>query len=208
MIELRGGHSDDGTTYQEVFVTDVYRLRDRDLHNSIVLDVGANIGLFSVAAVQAGARFVLAVEPEPENVKQCARNIAGLPVRLMEAAVGPEAGTTLVTGSGTTAHTGNEGRPVPQLSLADLIDRCGGTVDFLKMDCEGAEGPALLATPISVLAAIPYIVVEVHGPPLFPWATGWSRWDLETKLRLTHDVEVLPTLQGLAMLYCTRRTDE
>jgi FkbM family methyltransferase len=45
-------------------------------HGDIVLDGGANVGVFTRKALNAGARLVVAVEPAPENVESLRRTFA------------------------------------------------------------------------------------------------------------------------------------
>src|SRR5216683_2782304 len=44
--------------------------------SALVLDVGANIGLFTQQAIRAGARRVICVEPNPASVRALRRNLA------------------------------------------------------------------------------------------------------------------------------------
>lgn len=59
-----------------------------------VLDLGAHIGAASLLFLERGAARVVAVEPDPANVEQLRANVAGRPVEIIEAAVGPKAGAT------------------------------------------------------------------------------------------------------------------
>jgi hypothetical protein len=59
----------------------------------LIVDAGANIGASALYFLDAypGSR-VVAIEPEPNNCTLLRRNCSGLPVHLIEAAIGPREG--------------------------------------------------------------------------------------------------------------------
>jgi FkbM family methyltransferase len=142
-----------------------------------VVDIGGNIGLFAVHAALAGASCVLAVEPFPENARYIERNaelngVAGT-IRVVEAAVTDHAnGADLflaeISGGHLLFPESSSGprttsirvatTTLPALLGAHGIDR----VDFLKLDCEGAEGSILRSTPDDVLGRVGRIAMEYH----------------------------------------------
>lgn len=98
--------------------------------SDIVLDIGANIGGFSLN-IYKKVHYVYAVEPLfidtlNRNIElNNAKNINVIPCAL---------------GSGEMDITYNGlSRKVIGLSLGDIIKLCGNHIDFLKCDCEGAE---------------------------------------------------------------------
>jgi FkbM family methyltransferase len=108
-----------------------------------ILDVGANIGFFSVAA---RARYpharIHAYEPNPRVVPLLESNTAPLGIEIHAEAVGAWDGraSMLDAGDSNQARTqASEAGNISQVSLEKAIDRLGGTVDLLKLDCEGAE---------------------------------------------------------------------
>ena len=118
------------------------------------VDVGANIGLYTVAAGYAvghGGR-VIAVEPTPGTAEVLAHNVRlnGLletgVVTILQVAVGEAAGRAqLATHSEDSGHnslylTGDEDEVV-QVEVAPLDDLVpvGTPVDVVKIDVEGAE---------------------------------------------------------------------
>ncbi|OPX64625.1 FkbM family methyltransferase [Methanoregula sp. PtaB.Bin085] len=117
-----------------------------------VLDIGANIGAFSIRAAMMGGQ-VTAVEPVTADL--LCRNIRanGVSVQVIAGALG-------------------DGRPQKicwddcrvvcrTYTLRDLITMAGGC-DFLKCDCEGAEW---LISPQD-LAPVRRIEMEIHTPPI------------------------------------------
>jgi len=153
--------------------------------NGTVIDIGANIGAFSVAvAVGVPGVRVFSYEPAPDTFMMLQKNIAlnhlGDRAKAFNVAVAGENGervlsedpsnsglASLVFGrdngtikSGLVSHT------VKTTTLADIfhennINRC----DFLKMDCEGAEFEIIEKTPDAVIAKIGAIGMEYHGDP-------------------------------------------
>ena len=103
-----------------------------DLRSSdIILDIGANIGVFSLK-VRNKVKSVYAVEPifidaiKKNIVLNNATNIEVFPL-------------ALGNGENILIEYGEAQNTVLSKSLSELIQMCGGTVDFLKCDCEGGE---------------------------------------------------------------------
>jgi hypothetical protein len=120
--------------------------------SDILLDIGANIGVFSLK-VRNRVRKVFAVEPLfieelQQNINlNNAKNIEILPYALGN-------GNTLCEFEGRSAT-------ITGKTLSELINLCGGHIDFLKIDCEGAEWSI---TPEEIKQAnIRRIEGEIHG---------------------------------------------
>lgn len=122
-----------------------------------VLDCGANVGVFTRFALDAGAGKVVAIEPAPDNIECLRRNfaqeIAAGRVILVPKGVwdkpdelelkieeGNEAAATFVMELRKVTRTVR----VPLLPIDTLVRELGlGRIDFIKMDIEGAEVRAL-----------------------------------------------------------------
>lgn len=113
---------------------------------SLFVDVGANVGLYTIWAIDHGAE-VLAVEPDRRSRQRLEENLAlnGYAVELAPVAVGEAEGTVQMTDDldqqnhlllGDAARPG-VGQVVPVRTLDDLVGP--RTVDGLKIDVEGAE---------------------------------------------------------------------
>jgi FkbM family methyltransferase len=116
------------------------RLRPGDLF----IDVGANVGTYSVLCASVGAQ-VIAIEPAPDTAALLRENneLNGGTIEIIEAAVGSEAGTARFTmGQDTVNQLDTDGTEmVTVVTLDSLIgDR---TVAGVKMDIEGGELDAL-----------------------------------------------------------------
>jgi FkbM family methyltransferase len=143
-----------------------------------IVDVGAHTGTFTLyAAAHAPNARILAFEPEASNAAMLRRNIAEnrleQRVETVEAAISDHDGTATFhvtfeqSGSGghslyKYAKTDTE-VTVPLVSLASIFARPGfATIDFLKLDCEGAEYDALYGLSDNQLSSIRFIAMEYH----------------------------------------------
>ena len=123
--------------------------RERVWRDAVVIDVGANIGYYSLLAAQAGAT-VYAFEPEPHNFDLLQRNVAlnGFEVRAFQVGAADKRGTMplFVDIANAGAHSLVQGA-VPHrghrldVELVPLDDLAIDTERLvIKMDVQGAEG--------------------------------------------------------------------
>jgi FkbM family methyltransferase len=144
-------------------------------HGWTVVDIGAALGDYAVwASKQIGDGRVYAVEPFPASVKMIRENLRLNQITntvICEEAIGGQdglSGLQLVTGEAvqhsTAAITGIDGSVAVSVSSlrSFLIEEKIDLVDYLKMDCEGAEFDILLNCPSEVLKKIKRICMEVH----------------------------------------------
>jgi len=160
----------DSTTY-EPHLTAVFR--EYCAPGMTVVDVGANIGYFSLLAsrlVGASGR-VVAIEPNSENCRLIllsadvngAANVELLPVALdqqrgwayFSSHVGSNGG--LIPGSPSDLVEGR-GTVVPTFALDELVD---GPVHFIKFDVEGAEGRAVAGARNLIEKWLPLMTTEL-----------------------------------------------
>jgi FkbM family methyltransferase len=122
----------------------------------VVLDCGANIGVFTRPAVEKGAKLVVAIEPAPENIESLKRNfkaeIAAGKVIIVEKGVWDKDDTLLLkrdphntaADSFVMLKDGSQGVKVPLTTIDKLVAELKlDRVDYIKMDIEGAEQRAL-----------------------------------------------------------------
>ena len=125
----------------------------------VFVDVGANVGLFSlfVAAHAGGHARILAIEPEPENLRRLRFNLnanPGLPISVLPHALGDRAGTVTVEANlddrGGTRTRSDDGSAdaatrVPCKTLLQTLNEQSITaIDALKIDVEGVEDTILM----------------------------------------------------------------
>lgn len=172
--ELRGGASD-WWIFLEIFVFGIYRRVEGDTRKAkVVIDVGANVGLFAVYAAGLNRNAEIhAFEPFPKNLAQLEKNLAlnpGHRVKPHLAAVSDKSGTATLyftpgddSGCSLSQEKG-ESCTVQTIGINELFRHCGVTrCDLLKMDCEGSELPIFEAASPEVLANIGAIIMEYHN---------------------------------------------
>jgi FkbM family methyltransferase len=138
--------------------------------NSVVVDVGANVGVFSLFASRA-ARLVYALEPSSSNFSllasntSCCKNI--IPLNLGCSAGDGQASLDLSSDpvSFSLVTNGISGRreTVDVVRLETLFERYKiGHCDFLKLDCEGCEFEIIMGSDPKFISRIGRIVMEYH----------------------------------------------
>jgi len=117
---------------------------ERRLHaGDLFIDVGANVGSYSVLAASLGAR-VIAIEAAPDTAAILRDNAAlnSKEIEVLECAVGASPGTTRFTaGRDSVNHVDPESGPasVVMRTLDDIISEQVGPVSGMKIDVEGYE---------------------------------------------------------------------
>jgi len=141
----------------------------------VVVDIGANIGAFSLYAARRTRAPIHAFEPCPETYALLLRNLASnrvANVQPEQAAVSDRTGTARfffdrLNAGNSLFDRGVAGAPEPievrTITLPEVVEqRKLERIDFLKLDCEGAEGPILASTPRETLARVRRIALEFH----------------------------------------------
>ncbi|MEG3848327.1 FkbM family methyltransferase [Microcoleus sp. herbarium19] len=127
----------------EVLLDDCYGVEQLSPSLRTIIDIGANVGLFPIAARNRFPQAVIhAYEPNTylESYLKNQSQIANF-TYFLEAVGAKEGKVTLdireVSGKSRSrvSETGN----IPMVSLKRAIERIGGSVDLAKVDCEGAE---------------------------------------------------------------------
>lgn len=130
-----------------------------------VLDLGANIGLFSAyALMKLGAEEIVAVEPDPDNLRALRRVVTrnGFPVHIVEAFAGTAEGYVEFE-AGLAANSriaGPDSRQDATITVPVIDTFTLGSFDLAKIDIEGGEWQLLADGRFPDLA--PNIVMEWH----------------------------------------------
>ena len=127
-----------GRIYQD----DCYGLRHPDLHPSVIVDVGANVGLFAIVARHLFPRArITCYEPNRDLEKSLGNHLERLQVPFHLEAVGRENKSVRLIFGINSLHSRCEAADsgVPQVCFQEVLTRAGGHINLLKLDCEGAE---------------------------------------------------------------------
>ncbi|HEV8680034.1 MAG TPA: FkbM family methyltransferase [Stellaceae bacterium] len=117
--------------------------------NRVFVDVGANIGTFTLAVATLGVP-TLAIEALPDNYVLLSAAVERnrlSNVQCYHAAISDRSEVLKISGHSAWGHiSANEsGIPVPSLTLDQLLQNCGWcSAAFIKIDVEGHEFPVLL----------------------------------------------------------------
>ncbi|MCL5742330.1 MAG: FkbM family methyltransferase [Acidobacteria bacterium] len=145
----------------------------------IVLDCGANIGVYTRLALDSGAKTVVAIEPAPENVESLNRNFAaeiaaGRVIVVPKGVWDKDDFLTLkIDPSNTAADTfvmnlkdGRGGIRVPLTTIDKLAAELKlARVDYIKMDIEGAEQRALAGARETLARFHPRLALSAYHVP-------------------------------------------
>ncbi len=124
-----------------LFLDDEYGLKTLKSYPQTIVDIGGNIGLFSL---MAGALFpkakIHSYEPNPRIHGFLAKNLSQVGAEFFPEAVGAVSGTGRSIDEGDS-RTGvfEKGGNIPIVAFSTVVDRIGGNIDLLKLDCEGGE---------------------------------------------------------------------
>lgn len=194
---------DDRVVIGEVWTENVYRVgADTIRPGEQVLDLGANVGAFTVLAARLGGT-VTAVEPDPRNVDALLDNLDAnsATARVITGAVGagrvgfgrfeghdePDGRGVVIPGSGDVAMH----------SIAALLQP--GVDAVVKMDVEGGEWAALRHIGDETLGVIRYLTMEWHAP-----VPDGELGRLVQRLSETHHVDIIGRPSAGGMLYADR----
>ena len=142
----------------------------------VIVDIGAHYGYFSLfAALNVSEKSkIFSLEPSPSNFPILEKNIQAnrfSNIQLFNLGLDNQSGERQLSAGVSYNHSffgppEKENQTVSTLSLKDFIQEQNmKRIDFLKLDCEGAEFPILLAADADDLAIITTISMEFHDLP-------------------------------------------
>ncbi len=167
----------------EIFDENVYETDFDDLDGRVVLDIGANIGAYSIFCALGGAT-VYAFEPDNENYKMLERNIKlnGLEDNIILhklAITDDENKHILYSGQGGSFIKDNrrlapeaqekldsgsiENYNVESTTLDIVIKQIGRKIDICKVDIEGSEYAMFKKAGRSTMNSLKLITMEFHS---------------------------------------------
>jgi len=176
-------YTTDTRVIEEVLSNNCYGLSPKmfiDCGPLVIIDIGAHIGAFSIAATQfMNDVTIFSYEPDEDSFQLLKKNILSNgvveKVKPHKLAVTGDVHTAAYFEKGTPANMHPAGKRMSLrkdsvhtieakvLTLSDIFFR--NAIDFchiLKIDCEGEEVPILLSTPREVLRKVEMLVGEFH----------------------------------------------
>jgi len=161
----------------------IYGVGDQDvLAGDIVLDCGANVGVYTREALKNGAKLVVSIEPAPENIECLRRNFAseiaaGRVIlypkgvwdkdEMLVMRVDPDnsaADSFIIRRTGAI-----ETKQLPLTTIDKLVAELKlERVDYIKMDIEGAEQRALQGARETLAKYHPRMALAAYHVPSDP----------------------------------------
>ena len=161
-----------------VLLQDQYHAKPLIKRDAVVIDAGANIGLFSIlASALAPEGHVYAFEPASETHKVLCKTVAGITnITVVEKGLGGERGVApfAIAGSMGTNHIVTKKNPlrrwksieIPITTIDDYVRENGlARVDFIKMDTEGFEAQIISGAQKTIKAFRPIISMSAYHDP-------------------------------------------
>lgn len=110
--------------------------------NDIVVDCGANVGFFTLYALDKGAKHVYSIECDDKNMGSLHYNLENTNSTIIKEYVGFGGGN---------------------FNIENILERINKPfIDIIKIDIEWAEYDLLLNTPDSIMKRVNKWVIEVH----------------------------------------------
>lgn len=186
---------------KEIYIDKIYKNYLPFIKGGTVVDIGMNIGIFSLFAENAGAKKVQGYEPSSWHLETILMNIEGNQlekVSVFQKAVSNKVGelelhhnqnTTMFSLSELVDDKQHPTEKVEVITMKEVLENAGGHINFLKLDPEGEEFK-IVASPEFEEASkhIDALVVELHA---------WANVPYPNMIRMLEDygykVEQLPT---------------
>jgi FkbM family methyltransferase len=159
----------------------------------LAIDIGANLGAFSITYCRNFTK-IIAIEPNLDTLRAFNYTLTenGIDnVHLYNYAVGNTCGTTKlyrgggeqISGNASTACQVGEYEEVPAIDFQGVMNLAGNNyIDYMKIDCEGAEYDFLQGQDLSNIYCI---TGEYHGSNIQQQNKLWSH------LKKTHDITLV-----------------
>ena len=144
----------------------------------VVLDCGANVGVFTRVALDRGASKVVAIDPDPTNIeclrrtfpKEIAQGKVILEPRgvwsseqVLKLHLGKDGDTSL---NSVVLETGGKVIEIPVTTIDKLVEAHKlNRVNFIKMDIEGAEREALRGAATTLGRFRPRLMLDAYHRP-------------------------------------------
>jgi len=158
--------------FTEVILTNCYGLSHEICANRDFIDIGANMGMFSIFASYLGARKVIAVEPVSSTISLLRNNIQRsgfnniMSLQYLASSVDGDLKEIALqdkSGHNSLYTTGEKTESIETITLSKILELLDSNHIFLKIDCEGGEYDVLLNADPKDMARIDAIAIEIHA---------------------------------------------
>lgn len=161
----------DPAMYREVIEANQYHLTQEKVKDRLVIDIGANIGAFSLYAAALGAKQVVSVEPISASYNTFLRNIhrMGLKNVTTHKRIIAEKGNEFLpvslnsnAGANSMYNVSDNYEVVETATFSQLMSQIAGHDILLKLDCEGGEYDVIMNADEKDMVRINEIMLEIH----------------------------------------------
>jgi FkbM family methyltransferase len=163
-LNLPDGQAAIKIDFSDLLFNDAYSLGAVPRPVRFIVDIGGNVGLFCLAARRAFPDAQIhTYEPNMALTEYLKTQAQTTDARYFPEAVGSRDGTVRLNAqdeSVTSTTSFSEEGDTPCVSLRRCVERIGGQIDLLKLDCEGAEWE--IFTDPEPFKNIRSIVMEYH----------------------------------------------
>jgi FkbM family methyltransferase len=160
--------------FLSIFLDDDYKIHNHKGGVDTVIDIGANLGFFSLAARHAFPKATIhSYEPNKALEKYLKPHAEQALFKVHYEAVGLEDDRVKLDFRGETKQTRSQqaaSGEIMQVAFRKVIERIGNRVDFLKIDCEGNEWEILEDR--ETWKKVRFLAMEYHL-----WANGKDHTD-------------------------------
>lgn len=150
----------------DILNQNIYQLVQGQLEDQLVVDVGANKGVFAYFAIHVHkAAQVLAFEPSPKNYQDLLEIIDHDPrIIPFNLGVGKRLEKHFITDADHFSQISDEGLDCTLIDLHTIVHSIKSyNTAVLKMDIEGSEYDALYSASSADIQFFNRILIEVHG---------------------------------------------
>ena len=180
-LTIRVGTSDPAV-YAQVMLSEEYGIC-RGLSNiRTIVDGGANVGYTATYFADLFPdASIICVEPDARNARVCRSNVQHR-ATVLETAIWPTPARLAIHDASANAWgiqvRADESGAIQAITMPELVEMCGGCIDLLKLDIEGAEKD-LFSGDTSWLGSVRNIVMEIHDGSAATVEAALSRFSFE-----------------------------
>jgi FkbM family methyltransferase len=161
----------DPAMYREVIEANQYHLTKEKVKDRLVVDIGANIGAFSLYAAALGAKQVVSVEPISASYNTFLRNVHRMQLknvtthkRIIAEKDNEFLPVSLNSNAGANSmyNVSDNYEVVETTTFSQLMNQIAGHDILLKLDCEGGEYDVIMNAVEKDMVRINEIMLEIH----------------------------------------------